>query len=189
MFCSQAQDLEAAKRSDAAVVDLRSRTLAEGRTQEWAMKITPDSVLKAAKSMKKSTAIGVDGLAFTEMVETCFEARRSLAHVLREITLGLAWPTQTLLNTIVLLGKKAGGTRCVSVCATLYRLLMAIFKADIRSWDAGVASELDSAVAGRMPQIETAKRSLFMEVKTRNGETVIAIMWDVKKYFDSVQIP
>ena len=131
----------------------------------------------------------MDGLAFTEIVETCFEARRSLAHVLREITLGLAWPTQTLLNTIVLLGKKAGGTRCVSVCATLYRLLMAIFKADIRSWDAGVASELDSAVAGRMPQIETAKRSLFMEVKTRNGETVIAIMWDVKKYFDSIQIP
>ena len=106
-----------------------------------------------------------------------------------EIILNLAWPTQTFLNNIVLLGKKAGGARCVSVCASLYRLLMAIIKTEVRKWDAEIASETDSAVAGKMPQTETAKRALFTEVKAKNGDTVFVVLWDVKKYFDSVQIP
>ena len=92
----ESHDVEASRVGAAAVAELRTRTLMSGKAQELALSITPEAVLEASRSMKKSTAIGVDGLAFTEIVKACGQARASLCDFFRQIILNLAWPTQTV---------------------------------------------------------------------------------------------
>ena len=93
------------------------------------------------------------------------------------------------MNLISLLGKKGGDTRCIAVATTLYRLVMALLKPEIRAWDLRVGTENDSALSGRQPLLETIKRAADMEAASRRGDTVIAILWDAAKFFDSLDIP
>ena len=51
-----------------------------------------------------------------------------------------------------------------------------------------MGSKFDSAMAGTSPKIAAGLRALEMEQRTIRGEHVIQIMWDVEKYFDSLDI-
>ena len=59
------------------------------------------------------------------------------------------------------------------------RLLMALLKWSMREWDSEHGSVNDSALAGKKPEVETAKRSLQSEVKHTLGFTSIVVLWDV----------
>ena len=101
----------------------------------------------------------------------------------------LALPTQILRVLGALIGKKLGGTSCIAVCSTFWRLLAAIAKPDVRAWDERVGLAGDSALPGRLPHVETAWRHLQMEQAALRGKMVIHILWDVAEYFDSISIP
>ena len=91
-------------------------------------------------------------------------------------------------NRISLLGKKNGGSRCVAVCATIYRLLLALLRPILREWDKAVGNETDSALAGKSPLLETGKRAMILERASILGKTTVLVLWDVEKFFDSLQL-
>ena len=62
-----------------------------------------------------------------------------------------------------LLGKKLGGTRCIALCATYYRLLFALLKAAVREWDVAVGLEGDSALPGKSVLLESALLQVEVE--------------------------
>ena len=51
-----------------------------------------------------------------------------------------------------------------------------------------MGSKTDSALAGTSPRVATALRALEMEQRSLRGEVVIQMLWDVEKYFDSIDI-
>ena len=59
----------------------------------------------------------------------------------------------------------------------------------VRDWDTQVGSEYDSALTGRQPHLETAKRALTLESSSLLGQTTIAVFWDAAKFFDSIEGP
>ena len=108
---------------------------------------------------------------------------------MREAISQLALPTQVLITLGSLLSKKLGGTRCIAICSTFYRLMTAVIKPGVREWDIQVGLEGDSALPGRSPHEETAWRHLQMEQAVLRGKVVVQILWGVAKHFDSINIP
>ena len=98
-------------------------------------------------------------------------------------------PVTTFLVLVSLLDKKLGGSRCIAICTTFYRLLMAVMKQEVREWDVGVGMAGDSALPGRSPLDETAWRHLLMEQACLRGKFVGQMLWDIAKFFDSLGIP
>ena len=62
-------------------------------------------------------------------------------------------------------GTRYEGFGVLSVDATLYRVTMAILKSEVREWDIKNGSANDSALRGKKPKVETAKRAALVEMK------------------------
>ena len=87
------------------------------------------------------------------------------------------------------LGKKDGGTRCIAICSTFYRLFLAILGEEIREWDTQVAGAGDTALKGKSSLVETALRHLKVEAYNELNYSIAIVLWDVRKYFDSLDVP
>ena len=172
-----------------AVRELRERALAHPTHGAVVAQIVPSTVRQAAQRFRKGTCIGVDCVTFQDIEEASDESLEELCRIMRGVVMELATPLQIMLVLGSLLGKKLGGTRCIAICATFYRLLMAIMKADIRDWDSRVGLDGDSALPGRSPHDETAWRQLLMELACLQGKSVGQMLWDVAKFFDSLDVP
>ena len=189
------EKLWAADRSDKVreafelVKGLRSRALQHARHGTALQHLTPNLVRKVAGQFRKNTSIGVDATAFDDVTEASDESVEELCQIMRKTVEQLALPMQALLVIISLIGKKLGGTRGVAVCASFYRLLMALLKSDVRDWDASVGLEGDSALPGHSPLDEAVWRQLLMEQATLRGKFVVQLLWDVSKFFDSLDVP
>ena len=108
--------------------------------------ITPDKIRATAlKEFSHQTSIGADWVSFREIAQAPDDALMDLGNRIHQIFLNVAWPTQIHVNLISLLGKKNGNTRCIAVATTLYRLVMALCKSVVRSWDIEVGHHNDSA--------------------------------------------
>ncbi len=168
------------------VKELRERAVASRTHGRAAAKIDAGYVLQVANAFAKSTAIGVDAQAFYEVAESTEEARGELACIMRTAIHKVAWPVQSLLVLMGLLGKKAGGTRTIAIISSFGRLLLAAVKDEVRAWDEQVANPHDTALKGRRPADETARRHLRVEVATLLGKFSALVLWDMKAFFDSL---
>ena len=66
---------------------------------------------------------------------------------------------------------------------------MALIIEEVREWDLKTGTANDSAIKGRRPKIETAKRAAIVKYKSIFGYTVILVLWDIMKFFDSLDLP
>ena len=132
--------------------------------------LTAGNVRNAARSFKSRTSIGCDATSFKEIAEASDEALEELACMFCEAVVNVALPMQVLLNMVALLGKKNGGSRCIAICATFYRLLLGVLKPLAREWDLKHGNKHDSALTGRFPLVETAKRATVMEDASLRGK-------------------
>ena len=62
----------------------------------------------------------------------------SLGEIIRQCFVKLAIPTQSLLQLLVLFGKKNGGSRTIAILHTTYRLTMRLVAAHVSQWDVKV---------------------------------------------------
>ena len=93
---------------------------------------------------------------------------------------------QDLLNILALLGKKAGGSRTIAIMASFYRALMKFFCPQVRSWDAATGHFWDSALAGSSSLRAAVMRALKVENGVARGAHIGHLLWDQKKFYDSV---
>ena len=172
-----------------AVRELRERALQHHSHGVTVRLLTPGNLWVAARKFRRGTSVGVEPVFFQDITEASDESLSELCSIMRQSILELAMPMQTLLILISLLGKKLGGTRCIAICATFYRLLMAIMKGEVREWDVDKGIKGDSALPGRSPSDGTAWRFLDMEQAVLRGKLVVQMLWDMTKFFDSIDIP
>ncbi len=172
-----------------AVKALRGRALAHPTHGALLGHLVPRNVRAAAKMFRRGTSIGADAVALQDIIEASDESLEELCRIMRCAVRDLAMPTTALLVLVSLLGKKLGGSRCIAVCTTFYRVLIAVMKGEVREWDVEVGMEGDSALPGRSPLDETAWRHLLMEQAVLLGKHVAQLLWDVAKFFDSLNIP
>ena len=91
-------------------------------------------VQKGAMRIPKNTAIGLDHWETRWLRRMDDEAAEGMAHLLNTIETSIAWPIQTLMNIIVLMGKPQGGVRPIALMPMLFRLWTKIRKASIDEW-------------------------------------------------------
>ncbi len=169
-----------------AVKELREYALKQDGHGKCGQVIDAEYVKKVAERFRRGTAIGTDAQAFYDVAEATCDSRRELASIMRQTIEDIAWPLQALLVVMGLLGKKSGGTRTIAIISTFARLLMAALKGDVRSWDTRVADEHDTALRGRRPADETARRHLWVEAANILGKHAVLVLWDMKAFFDSL---
>ena len=99
-----------------------------------------------------------------------------------------AWPTHTLINVIVLMGKPNGGVRPIALMPMLYRLWTKCRKPEIQKWEELHRGPWDAAVKGSSA-LRSAIFTMFQdELAHYDGEEVLRILWDMAKFYDNIDI-
>lgn len=128
----KAADARKVHEAFSAVESLRSRALTHPTHCAGIDRIVPRKLREAARKFRKGTSIGSDAIAFQDIVEASEESLEELCRIMRDAVRKLAMPMTSFLVLVSLLGKKLGGTRCIAICTTFYRLLIAVMKEDVR---------------------------------------------------------
>ncbi len=182
-----ADDADRVSTAIKVVTDLREQALRKEGHGSCCSHIQAEFLRKLAETFSHSTAIGPDAQAFTDIATASTEARAELAAIMVRTVRAVTWPLQSLLVVMGLLGKKSGGTRTIAIMATFARLLLGAIKNDVRKWDEEVADDRDTALRGRRPADETARRHLGVEAATILGRFAIMVLWDMRAFFDSLE--
>ena len=183
--------LDQVEQVDEIMKALRAKLLAgpDGQHRADIMnKLKASNIRRVARTFKNKTAIGFDQITFQEIAAAPQTALEELEGIMQDSISRLALPHQALANTMAALGKQCGGARCIAVAATYYRLLMAIIRPIVREWDRNIGSEYDSALVGRSPIYATAQRAMIMEQASLRGLCTILILWDLRQFFDSIDL-
>ncbi len=183
----EAGELDKVRAAVETVKALRVEALRDKNHGKCSDHINADFLKRLAESFSRNTAIGADAQAFTDIAMASEEALTELAEIMVQVIKAVAWPLQSLMVVMGLLGKKSGGTRTIAIMATFARLLLAAVKGDVRRWDETIADERDTALRGRRPADETARRHLGVEVSTVLGRIAVMILWDMRAFFDSLE--
>ena len=93
-----------------------------------------------------------------------------------------------LTNVMATLPKKDGGTRTVAIASSLYRLLMELDSLEVKEFEAANAFANDSAKKGASALLAVEERSLEAELAQLHGNSSFMILWDLKKFFDSIDV-
>ena len=170
-----------------SIRDLRDKHVAEAH--EWArnLDLSAASVRKACLSFPSKTAIGLDQHAFKDIALLPDNALGSLGEIVRQCFVKLAIPTQSLLQLLVLLGKKNGGSRTIAILHTTYRLTMRLVSAHISQWDVNFAGKWDSALKGNSALRAHVARAMGIKLAHSEGQYVIHFLWDMRKFYDSIK--
>ena len=97
----------------------------------------------------------------------------SLGEIARQCFVMLATPAQSLLQCLVLLGKKNVGSRTSAILHTTYRLTMRLSSAHISQWDVKFAGKWDSALKGNSALRAHVAPAAGIELAHREGLCVI----------------
>ena len=87
-------------------------------------------------------------------------------------------PVQTHFKLMASIPKKMGGSRCIAITATLYRILTAIDDKRLKDFEKAEAFANDSAKAGADANTAATKRALDAEVLAILGHPFCTILWD-----------
>ena len=166
---------------------LREKHVAEARVWAISLGLRADDIRKACLSFPSKTATGLDHHAFTDIASLPDNALDSLGEIIRQCFVKLAIPTQSLLQLLVLLGKKNGGSRTIAILHTTYRLTTRLVSAHISQWDVQFAGKCDSALKGNSALRAHVARAAGIELAHSEGQYVIHFLWDMRKFYDSIK--
>ena len=111
---------------------------------------------------------------------------QGLLLVLRGVEQQVAFPLQTLVVKVALLAKPAGGERPISIISTLMRTWTAVRAPALKAWEQGQIEWWDTAIAGSSALRAGLSRLVKDELARFEGDEACSIMWDVKKFYDSL---
>ena len=140
----------------------------------------------AAVAYPSKKKLGSDFLATKELsmlpsavVEPFVDILNSIHHI------GL-WPPQLLLNLFSLIPKSLGGSRAIAKTPIFYRLWCLMRSEVIRDWSRETCPDWEYAAAGRNCLSAAATHQWVNELAHASGNVSAALLWDIWKYFDSI---
>ena len=119
---------------------LREKHVAEARVWAGSLGLRADDIRKACLSFPSETAICLDQHVFTDIALLPDNALDSLGEIIRQCFVKLATPTQSLLQLLVLLGKKMEGAEPSPSC-TQHAVSPCAWYQHTSQWDVKFAGE------------------------------------------------
>ena len=116
------------------------------------------------------------------------EVLKTLGAILGEVRRSAVPALQMMTNIMATLPKKCGGPRTVAIASTLYRLLMELDNEEVAAYEKLNACHGNSATAGASAVSAAEDRAMAAELETAEGKKIITMLWDIKKFFDSINI-
>ena len=151
-------------------------------------KYSADNIRKASKSFKPGTSIGVDQWSFKEIALLPDIILQDLAVIYYSVRCAVL-PIQVLDNRMARIPKKQGGERTIAITATLYRRITEMDNEDTANFSAKNIYHNDSARKGQSCLTSVEKKALAAEMSAKHWLRTHFMLWDIKKFFDSVNIP
>ncbi len=183
----EAEDVQGFLEETAAIKAIRNKHLEEAEDWAQTLDLSPSNIRRACKTFPSKTAVGCDNVFFSDIASLPDVALIALSTCLRQCVSTLALPVQTLLQLMVLLGKKSGGSRTIAILTTFYRLLMRILSGFITEWDLATAEHWDSALKGNSSLRAHIARALDIELANFEELFVLHCLWDMRKFYDSIR--
>ena len=94
---------------------------------------------------------------------------------------------QACCNIINLLGKAAGGNRCICTMPSIHRLSTRIDHVEESEWNASFAHKDDTAQAGSSCLLGAEKRLVDQEAMVLLRLDVLVLLWDAAKFYDHIE--
>ena len=124
---------------------LREKHVEEAR--DWAsnLDLRAENVREVCLSFPSKTAIGLVQHAFTDIAHLTDNTLESLARSSDNVLSSWQYQLSHFLQLLVLLGKKNGGSRTITILHTTYRLTRRLVSAHISQWDVKFSGKWESA--------------------------------------------
>ena len=162
---------------------LRERADSQERTE-----IEVEAVRSALKVFKAHVGLGLDKVNPRWLLDLPDGAHDTLVALLECIERRLAWPTAMLENLVALLHKSEVADRPITLTQSLYRLWGRVRKCQVTSWTRAGAGHWDAAVSGSSPLRAALMRQVKLEIATAQQIPWAEILWDINKFYDSVNL-
>ena len=98
------------------------------------------------------------------------------------------WPVQTLMQLVALLDKTADTHWLIVLLVFRYWLWARIRSRYVAQWEKDLESFWDTAIAGTSVLAACIHRSLAVETATSDGNGFAVALWDLEKFFDTIDI-
>ena len=155
--------------------------------QELLESLTLHDFTSAAKSYPEKKARGVDGWSSNFLHSLPDDAAQGFVNVMNGAQATMTWPIQLMANLISLIPKQQGGERPIAKTPMIYRIWCLARSPAVKSWANDNVSDYDYAAAGRSAVHSAALRSWMNELAVLSGRHVGSLLWDIEKFFDSLQ--
>jgi len=147
---------------------------------------TVDVLDEICRIFKATTGTGLDNVKVKDVLNGTPESKQRLVELGKRIIANLCWPQQALYCLMNVLGKKSGGIRCISMLATLYRIILSYLSGDVRAWDVRVALQGDTAVKGVNARVHATYRHFKLELAHLTGRSAVLVLFDGEKCSDQL---
>ncbi len=143
---------------------------------------------KALGHFNKHTSACLYGWAPPDLLELSDEALGQFCSILNKVEELVALPAQDLVTLICMLGKALdpSGDRPVALCGLVYRVLMAVRKGIVIEWNRHHAGFWDTALEGSDALRGAVARNLLCEAATLTSKVAVQNLWDMSKFYDSI---
>ena len=183
--CIWQRDKQEIERISNAIQELRELA---SRAEHHMEAIEFEETDAAIKELRNGRSVGGDVWSPLDWKRLPPEARRDLTSAFRKSEKKIAVPMQALINLMALLPKPSGGERTVALQSLWHVVWSSIRGQKVRDWDSDRAQFWDSAIKGASAEQAGTLRKLIEEIAVLCGRTTISIFWDVKKFYDSIDI-
>ncbi|CAE8616817.1 unnamed protein product, partial [Polarella glacialis] len=172
--------------------DLTWLDTVEAAAQRAVVDMSPLGLKHLKSSVKASparTGVGTDQWRVKDWQRLPDEAHADLLQLLNASEAALNWPSQVVNNLIAMVPKPQGGERPITLTSALYRLWSRMRKFIMSSWEEEHHGFWDTAIRGSSPLRAALVRELKNECCAWMNIDVGQILWDVEKFYDSIDIP
>ena len=138
------------------------------------------------RGYSRKKARGVDHWSVNELKQLCRPARVAFGKMMHRWLATSVLPQQFLYNLMPLIPKPGGGERGVAKTALSYRVWCRWRRPVIKQWEDGITAEWDCCRSGSSAEFAASRRLLEAELAKCSGQEVGMNLWDVEKFFDSV---
>eukprot|EP00973_Karenia_brevis_P070762 9836034-Karenia_brevis.AAC.1 len=138
--------------------------------------------------MKRNGGLGLDFWSNRALLHLPDAALDALGLEMYNWQINVMWPRQLLYQLVLLLQKPAGGDRPITLLAMVVRLLTRLWMPMVKSWARHQQLPWDTAKEGSSALQAAFDRASRDEIAYWEGRQACSILWDLKKFYDSIDI-
>ena len=149
--------------------------------------ITVHNLTEALRAEPKNKSRGLVQLTPEDVIRLPTVGKQALVDLLNSCEANAAWPWQFLAVAVSLIPKKVGD-RGLGIIPWIQRLWIKLRSSGLSVWVEETADPWDDAVVGGSALRQALRRSFLDESAHELGRASASSLWDVKEFFDHIDM-